>query len=353
MVSEVTAGSRVLVTGATGYVGANVVDEFLQAGHVVIGTSRSAKKASNVEKYFKEKYGADRFEIYEISEMEKNGVFDVVVKDVEVVAHVASPILWTPEDAIMQVINPAINGTLNLLKSVHKYGKNVKEVVYTSSLAAAVQLESDSTYVITEKDWNDEAIKGVYKLKEEGQKIDGTSSYYASKTEAEKAFWRFREETKPSFAMTSILPTFCFGTILPPPADDKAVQATSTAKFVADLFSGKNRDPTSHPKPFTTYVHVVDVARAHVLVTQHLDITNGERYILSAGAFSFQEAVDIMREKYPERQNIIIKGDPGNYPKSERFADGSKITRTLGLQYVDFKTTILDNVKGLEDIYKE
>lgn len=272
--------------------------------------------------------------------------------DVEVVAHVASPILWTPEDAIKQVINPAINGTLNLLKSVHKYGKKVKHVVYTSSMAAAIQFETDPTYVVTEKDWNDDAMKVVLKKKDEGQVIDGTSAYFASKTEAERAFWRFREENKPSFAMTSILPTYCFGTILPPPTTDAAVQAASSAKFITDLFAGKNQDIDSYPRPYTTYVHVNDAARAHALVTQHPDKTDGERYILSAGEFSYQQAVDIMREKYPGRQDTIVKGDPGNYPKSERLVDGSKVTRTIGLQYVDFKTTILDNVKGLENVYK-
>jgi hypothetical protein len=80
MASNVSTGARVLVTGATGFVGAHVVDQFLKSGYVVIGTSRNAKKASNVEKYFKDKYGPDRFEIYEAGDIVKEGAFDEVVK---------------------------------------------------------------------------------------------------------------------------------------------------------------------------------------------------------------------------------------------------------------------------------
>lgn len=73
-------GTRVLVTGATGYIGAHVVDQFLQAGFVVVGTSRSAIKAQKTESYFKNRYGDGRFEIYEAGDLEEKGVFDEAVK---------------------------------------------------------------------------------------------------------------------------------------------------------------------------------------------------------------------------------------------------------------------------------
>jgi nucleoside-diphosphate-sugar epimerase len=256
------------------------------------------------------------------------------------------------DDPINKVVVPAINGTLNVLNSAHKYGKNVKHFVFTSSMAAVINIELDPAHVIDEEDWNDAITEKVYKQREEGQEIDAIVAYFASKNESERAFWRFKEENKPSFAMTTILPSYCFGPILPPAANDDAVQAASTSRMLADYFSGKAQDTSLNPQPFSFYVHIADVGRAHVLATKNLDKANGERYIVSAGSFNFQEAVDIMRENYPDRQHIITNGEPGNYPKSTRTADGSKVTRHLGLQYTDFKTTVLDSVKGLENVYK-
>lgn len=80
MVSSLQQGSRVLVTGATGYVGATVADQFIQAGYIVVGTSRSAQKAEAVKKYFDATYGPGKFEIYESGDLEKDGAFDAAVK---------------------------------------------------------------------------------------------------------------------------------------------------------------------------------------------------------------------------------------------------------------------------------
>lgn len=80
MSTSLEPGSRVLVTGATGYIGTHIVDQFLQAGYNVVGTSRSAAKADNIQKYFDEKYGPGKFEIYEAGDLQQEGVFDDAVK---------------------------------------------------------------------------------------------------------------------------------------------------------------------------------------------------------------------------------------------------------------------------------
>ena len=58
----------------TGYIGTHVANEFLKAGYVVVGTSRTASKAEAVKKYFDKTYGAGKFEIFEA------GFFDDAVK---------------------------------------------------------------------------------------------------------------------------------------------------------------------------------------------------------------------------------------------------------------------------------
>jgi nucleoside-diphosphate-sugar epimerase len=270
--------------------------------------------------------------------------------DVEAIAHVASPVTWSAKDPFEDVINPAVKGTLNLLKSAHKYGKKVKHIVVTSSVASVFKSGVAPDYVYTEADWNDEAIKDIQKQKDSGEPFDGTLAYRASKNEAERAVWRFKEEHNPSFTLTTILPSYVFGPIRPPPETIKAVEATSTPIFVIKYYLGENKDPTVSVGS-SSFVSVIDVAIAHVLAIQHADKADGQRYITSQGAYSNQQTVDVLRREYPDRKDIIAKGEPGNYRLPSVKVDGSKITRELGLQYDDFETVLLQTIESVKHLY--
>jgi len=50
--------------------------------------------------------------------------------------------------------------------------------------------------------------------------------YAASKTEAERALWKFRDEKKPGFSINSVLPATNFGPVITPDT------VSSTAKLV-------------------------------------------------------------------------------------------------------------------------
>ncbi|CAO3671509.1 unnamed protein product [Umbelopsis ramanniana] len=350
MVSSIQSGARVLVTGATGYVGAQVADQFLNAGYVVVGTSRTAAKAQNVKNYFDKKYGTGKFEVYETGDLVKDGAFDGAVKDVDAIAHVASPVIFNTVDPIKEVVELAINSTLSLLNSALKYGKNVKHVVITSSVASIMNGKASPDHVFSEADWNDAAFEAVLSLKENGQPIDGFLAYVASKNEAERAIWRFKEEKKPSFAISTILPSFVYGALLPPPATVQEVQANTTAKDIIFYYSGENQDP-SKDLGLSAFVDVTDVALAHVRAIEKGEKSDGQRYVLSSGTFTFQEAVDILRENFPERQNVIAKGQPGKKEQANRF-DNSKSVRDLGIQYKDFKTSVLTTVDSVKHLYK-
>ncbi|KAG2177506.1 hypothetical protein INT44_008017 [Umbelopsis vinacea] len=349
MVSSIQAGARVLVTGATGYVGAQVADQFLKAGYVVVGTSRTAAKAQGVKNYFDDKYGAGKFEVYETGDLVKDGAFDGAVKDVDAIAHVASPVIFNAADPIKEVIELAVSSTLSLLNSALQYGKNVKSVVVTSSAVSVADGNAAPDHVFTEEDWNDVAFENVLKQKESGQPIHPFIAYIASKNEAERAIWRFKEEKKPSFTISTILPSFVYGAILPPPATVQEVQANTTAKEIIFYYSGENQDP-SKDLGFNVFVNVTDVALAHVRAIERADKSDGQRYILSSGSFTLQQAADILREAYPERQNIIAKGQPGQKTPKNNF-DHSKSVRDLGIEYKDFKATVLDTIDSVKQLY--
>lgn len=250
------------------------------------------------------------------------------------------------------MITPAINGTLNLLNSAHKYGKNVKSVVVTSSVASVLNSQVEPEHIFTESDWNDVAYQTVLKLKENGQPIDGFLAYVASKNEAERALWRWKEEVKPAFALSTVLPSFVYGAIIPTPQTVEAVNATSTAPMIISFFTGENQDPSSSPVPEPAYVDVVDVGRVHVRAIELGEKADGERYLASGGVGSFQEAVDIIRKNFPERKDIVTVGQPGNYKDLKHKFDNSKATRELGIKFNSFENVVLNTLNSVKHVYK-
>jgi len=220
----------------------------------------------------------------------------------------------------------------------------------TSSIASLLNSEADHDYVFTESDWNDAAYQRVLKLKETGQAINGFLAYAASKNEAERAVWRFKDEKKPLFNLSTILPAFVYGAVIPTPQSLQAITAASTAQQVINYFSGDNQDPTFTIAP-VSFVDVIDVARAHVKAIELGEKANGQRYLLNAGPYDFQEAVDVLRKHFPERQNIIAKGQPGRYKNIPNEYDGSKVTRELGIQYNTFANAVLNTVNSVKHLY--
>jgi nucleoside-diphosphate-sugar epimerase len=242
--------------------------------------------------------------------------------DVDAIAHLASPTNFTPENPIRDVVNPAINGTINLLQSAHKYGKKVKHIVVTSSVSAIINPLQQLPYVYTEKDWNEMAV-GVVRQWKEGDHVNGILTYASSKVAAERALFKFQKEVSPKFTINTVLPGTTFGPIVPTPKSAKHIKGTRS--YVTAYYSGLATDVTTS-NVFHHYVNVEDVAIAHVRAIERGSDTNGERFILVAGGLTLQETVDILRKHYPERKDTMVEGTPGQYPALTQSIDGSKAT---------------------------
>ena len=88
--------------------------------------------------------------------------------------HVASPFTVENPKNDSDMLGPAVDGTLRVLKAAKKNG--VKRVVLTSSTVA--MMGGKKTGTITPDDWTDLNSKNI-------------STYFKSKTLAEKAAWDF------------------------------------------------------------------------------------------------------------------------------------------------------------------
>ncbi|QRW06157.1 3-beta hydroxysteroid dehydrogenase/isomerase family protein [Ceratobasidium sp. AG-Ba] len=116
--------------------------------------------------------------------MEEDGAFDEAVRGVNAVIHTASPCTFEANDP-KELINPAVNGTLGVLKSIEKHAPQIRRVIYTSSTATIVDPSKPPGTIYTDDDWNTYSLEQV----EKKGKDAGNDMYRASKILAEKAAW--------------------------------------------------------------------------------------------------------------------------------------------------------------------
>jgi nucleoside-diphosphate-sugar epimerase len=268
--------------------------------------------------------------------------------DVDVIAHLASPTNFSPEDPIRDVINPAVKGTLSLLQSAHSYGKNVKHVVVTSSSSTILDQTDESPRVYTEKDWNDKVYESVIQWKK-GDHINGFLTYAASKIAAQQVLWNFQKETSPKFTINVIIPGNTIGAAIPTPKSAKDIPGSPT--WITAYFSGKATDVTTSNVNHH-YVNVDDVGLAHVSAIERGSETNGEKFILISKSYSLQEVVDILRKRYPERKDIIVEGTPGKYTKPTQSIDGGKAARILSIKYKDLDTSLTEFIDSVKHLFE-
>ena len=128
----------ILVTGATGFVATQVIKTFLNSGYKVRGTVRSDASAQACREIFPD--AGDRLSFAIVPDIAAPNAFHEALKDNDIdgVMHVASPFTFSAQDNEKDLLLPAINGMLNLLKAVKDNAPRVKRVVATSSFAAVL-----------------------------------------------------------------------------------------------------------------------------------------------------------------------------------------------------------------------
>ncbi|KAI6101264.1 hypothetical protein F5141DRAFT_291576 [Pisolithus sp. B1] len=321
--------SKVLVSGANGYMAMWVVRDLLEHGYSVRGTVRSAQKGEYIRKYFAD-YGV-KLELVVVEDITKEGAFDEAVKGVDAIAHTASPVLTTGD-----MVEPALKGTIGILQSALRFGQSVKRIVYTSS-GAAVMHEVDQPTTFTEEDWN---LQAVNAFEEQGESASDFAKYRASKVLAEQGAWSFVKEHQHeiSWDLTVVNPTFVFG-----PAIHEVADPTSL-NFSARLFYDHVADPAksdevarqSLSNTLYTWVDVRDIGQGQRRALETPE-AGGERIIISAGPWSWQDFIDAANslDPPPQLSKPLPKGNPGvgSQHSCMSYLDNTKSQRILGMKY--------------------
>ncbi|KAG8893630.1 methylglyoxal reductase (NADPH-dependent) gre2, partial [Tulasnella sp. 408] len=248
--------SKVLVTGANGYISLQIARYLLDRGFSARGAVRSPSKGEQVKATLND----PNFEYVVVEDITKDGAFDEAVKDVEGIIHVASP-NYFPDGEPDEVIIPAVRGSVGMLESAKAHGSAVKRVVVTSSTSALVHPLNPVARTITEADWNDETVDLV---REKGKAASGGDKYAASKVLAERAIWAFVEANKASvgFDVLTILPGLTLGPVLQKMTSP--TDASISMGLLFNLIKNPNPDPSTYTHHIVHAVDVRDIADAHI-----------------------------------------------------------------------------------------
>ncbi|SCV73249.1 BQ2448_7174 [Microbotryum intermedium] len=289
------------------FLGIHIAQQLLQRGFHIRCPVRSVDKGNYLRRFFlKQGFGSNVFEYVIVEDMQKEGVFDLFLNDVDAIVHTASPVHMNKVDPWKGVINPAVQGTLNILRSAAK-NPRIKRVVYTSSIAAVVSNTKVSPYTYTERDWNDEAVQKV----EEGKDVDPTTAYRASKTLAERTAWKFFLNEKTTFDLVTICPPLIFGPLLHDVPSPSSLNV-SINFFYQYLLGNKTNDDAIQPA--FGWVDVRDVARCHVKALLR-EKAGGKRFLVSTDSFTYQLLLDVL--SLPHNLPLLrffpnaTKGHPG------------------------------------------
>jgi len=192
-------GSLVAVSGVNGFIGSHVADQALAAGFRVRGTTRSLHRGGWVQEYFKNKYGSEVFELVEVPDMTIDGAFDSALEGVSGFVHVASDMNNSIDQDV--VIGNAVKGVLNALRAAKKQDRRMTRFVYTSSSTAATLPKPGEVFSVTTGSWNEEAVEMAWKS--DAVKKDAFVVYAASKTESERAVWKWATEFEHEFVINT------------------------------------------------------------------------------------------------------------------------------------------------------
>lgn len=131
-----------------------------------------------------------------------------------------------------KVIPATVAATTSILNSCLKE-PSVKSFVYTSSSCASALPKPNKVWHIDANTWNDEDAKEAWKPESEWKEGHQWIVYGASKTEAERALWKFRDEKKPGFKINAVLPATNFGPVL------SRDEISSTGNFLKMVYDGR------------------------------------------------------------------------------------------------------------------
>jgi anthocyanidin reductase len=316
---------KACVVGGSGYLGSMLIKHLLQNGYSVNCTVRNPDNKKKIPHLLALKE-VGVLEIFK-ADLTDEGSFDAPVAGCQFVFQVATPINLASQDPEKDMVKPAIEGVLNVMKACVQ-AQTVKRFIYTSSAAAITVNSLEGTgIVVDENNWSD--VEFLTSTK------PPTWGYPLSKTLAEKEVLKFAEENK--FSVVTVIPVLMAGSkSLTPDVPSSIGLATSLMtgnEFHLKAFKGMQMLSGS-----ISVVHVEDVCRAHIFLAEKE--TASGRYVCCAENSSIAEIAKFLTNRYPQYK---VTSDLGDFPSKAKLIVSSKKLIEEGFDYK----------YGIEEIYDQ
>ncbi|KAF2319618.1 hypothetical protein GH714_017622 [Hevea brasiliensis] len=317
-------GKVVCVTGGSGYIASWLIKRLLQRGYIVKATVRDTGDPKKTDHLLALDGAKERLHLFKANLLEE-GSFDAAVDGCEGVFHTASPVIFAVTDPQAELIDPAVKGTLNVLKSCTKV-QSIKRVIITSSMVTIPYNGKPlSLDVVVDETWfSDPTLCKEMKL-----------WYVLSKTLAEEAAWKFAKEN--SIDLVTSSPGIVIGPLLQPTLNE-------TVEMILKLVNGAQTYPDAHYRS----VDVRDVADAHIRAFE-IPSANG-RYCLVTHALHFSEVLKIVHQHYPTLNlpKKCVTNDLNNLSMSTYMVSMEK-AKTLGISFIPLEVTLRDTIESLKE----
>jgi len=273
---------RVLVTGGSGYIAGFCVAQLLREGTQVRTTVRSPARETAVRAAISKVVDAgDRLE-FMAADLNADAGWREACADCSGVLHVASPIPSRNPTDDGELVRPARDGALRVLKAARDAG--VRRLVMTSSTAAVAYGHGGRSQPFTEADWSDP-----------GDRSD-SSAYERSKMIAERAAWDWHSREGGALELVTVCPGAVIGPVL---GGDFSASLDIVKKLIDGSLPGL-------PHFGWPLADVRDIADLHVRALRAPNAV-GQRFI-GAGAFYWMEDIArVLRDRVPEVANKVPK----------------------------------------------
>ncbi|PYI12201.1 NAD(P)-binding protein [Aspergillus sclerotiicarbonarius CBS 121057] len=332
---------RVLITGATGYIGFQTLVQTLQRGYSVRAVVRNEASIADLRRapIVANSLDQGRLEVVVILDFLKKDAFTEHLNGITSIIHLASPLGFSADDFIEGIIKPAVSMVTAVLEAAAQV-QSVRRVVVTSSCVTLIPFEwnmnSDTERLYSVSDVNN-SVHGPYE--------NAMDAYWASKGLARLAVRDFVRNSQPHFDFVNLLPSVVIGPdtrldFNPAAGAGDLLQGARASVIAAALTPSLN---SSFPYVGTP-VHVADVARAHVDAVDTDLVPGNSEYILSSdtpdGVVWDRDVRDICRKFFPEEVSNKTLPMEGSLQSIKWRLDAQETEKVFGWQCVRFEETM-------------